>query len=188
MFEGKLIRLRPFELDDSDAVFEYLNHPGLTGRRYIPWEYPNDRPLARSQIDGLVHDLMTARKESTLAVTLADSGEVVGHATMNWDWDPHCPFVAVVIAPSHQRQGCGGEAADLVLRYLFDQTVAHVAQTWVDNWNESGLALARQLGFHESGAMRRAGVHAGQFVNAIAFDLLRREWKQLQEMAHGAGR
>ncbi len=37
-----------------------------------------------------------------LAAVQAETGELLGHANCDWEWDPHTPDLAVVIAPALQ--------------------------------------------------------------------------------------
>jgi RimJ/RimL family protein N-acetyltransferase len=87
------------------------------------------------------------------------------------------PFVAVVIAPVHQRRGCGTAALDHLLRHLFGTTPALAAETWVDDWNEPGLAFAEYYGFREAGRARREGIRNGAYFAAVGLDLTREEWE-----------
>jgi RimJ/RimL family protein N-acetyltransferase len=48
-FRGERVILRAFESEDVPALHAYLNHPELAGRRYIPWDFPNEFPLAKKQ-------------------------------------------------------------------------------------------------------------------------------------------
>jgi RimJ/RimL family protein N-acetyltransferase len=85
--------------------------------------------------------------------------------------------VSVVIGPAHQRRGYGTEALDLLLRHLFATGPALAAETWVDDWNDAGLAFATQHGFLEAGRSRREGIHNGTYFDAVGLDLTRAEWE-----------
>lgn len=179
LFESARISLRPFEADDAAVLGAYLNHPGLTGRRYVPWAFPELAPLSSKQVQGIIQKWSETERSLALAVVRLEGGEPVGHAECDWGWDPHCPSVSVVIAPDHQRQGYGSEALALLLRYLFEHTPAHVAACWVGDWNRPALLFAAHHGFRQAGRMRRAGIRDSQYYDVIVTDLLRSEWKRL---------
>jgi RimJ/RimL family protein N-acetyltransferase len=124
-FCSERTRLRSFELEDAPALHAGLNHPELAGQRYIPWGFSNDFPLSKKQVEGILEKWSEGEKAIHLAVELLSSQELIGHAEYEWEWDPHCPFVSVVIYPPHQHQGYGTEAAGRLLRYLFENTPAH---------------------------------------------------------------
>ena len=182
VFEGEMIRLRPFEPADIPALGAYLNHPTLAGRRYLPWRFPEREPLSHKQVEGVYQKWIEEEEGLRLAVVHRESGDLLGHARCDWEWDPHCPDVAVVTAPTQQRQGYGSEALGLLLRYLFENTVAHNVACWIDDWNEPGLRFAARHGFQQNGRMRRAGVRQGRYYDVIIADMLRPEW-----LARGEG-
>lgn len=176
-FEGRLIRLRAFEPDDAPAVEAYLNHPAVVGRRYVPWSFSDTAPLSGQQAAAILQQWAGTEKGLTLAVVQQASGQVVGHAGCDWEWDPHHPSVSLVIDPARQRQGLGSEALALLLGYLFDYTPAHNVACWIAGWNREGQSLARRHGFQDAGRLRRAGLHQGAYFDLVVMDLLRREWQ-----------
>jgi diamine N-acetyltransferase len=182
-FEGRLIRLRPFEPGDAAAVESYLNHPARLGRRYIPWSFSDTLPLSSGQVAAILLKWGETEKGLVLAVVQRSSGQVVGHTECEWDWDPHNPTISVVIDPAQERQGLGSEALALSLRYLFDYTPANTVTCWIADWNQEGRRLAARHGFHDSGRMRRAGLRQGATFDVVVMDLLRREWQAMSQ--HG---
>jgi ribosomal-protein-alanine N-acetyltransferase len=186
LFHGRTVCLRPFEADDVPALMVYLNHPGLAGRRYIPWTFPELAPLSQKQVQEIVQQWGKAEKSLTLAIVHGASEALLGHAECDWSWDPHCPSLSVVIASEHQRQGYGSESVRLLLQYLFGHTPAHVISCWIADWNRPGLQCAARHGFLAAGRMRRAGLYQGRYFDAIVADLLRSEWKQQGGAFHAA--
>lgn len=178
LFEGQKIRLRAFEPEDAQVLLVYLKHPWLAGRRYIPWSFPADFPLSKKQAEAILQKWSEEEKGIHLAVERLDNGSLVGHLECEWEWDPHCPFVAVVIDPAYQSQGYGSEAVRLLLDYLFRNTPAHNISSWISDWNTPALAFARQLGFQESGRFRRDGYRDGRYTDGITLDILRPEWER----------
>jgi [ribosomal protein S5]-alanine N-acetyltransferase len=186
-FQTPRLYLRPFEPEDGTALAPFLNHPDLAGRRYLPWDFPGDLPLSRKQVDSLLSKWSEGNKEFHLAILLRETQELVGHAVCDWGWDPHSPFLALVIAPDWQRRGYGSEVIRCLLRYLYGATPAHSISTWVAGWNEPALCFAREMGFHESGRSRCEGIRAGVVYDEILFDLLRPEWQEIEGgVVHGA--
>lgn len=186
LFEGDRVVLRPFGLDDVPALESYLNHPELAGRRYIPWAFPEIVPLSRQQIESIVEKWGKTEKGLQLAVVERESGTLLGHAGCDWDWDPHNPSGSLVIAPDYQRQGYGAEVLGLLLRYLFQYTVAHNVTCWIADWNRPARLFAANQGFQEAGRMRRAGIRQGQYFDLILMDLLRPEWVRSGGSVHAS--
>jgi RimJ/RimL family protein N-acetyltransferase len=179
-FSSKSIELRPFTPDDLEALMAYLNHPELTGRRYIPWEFPDDIPLSHSQVEGILKKWGEKKKGFVLGIILRETGALIGHAEADWQWDSHCPDIGMAIDPTHQRQGYGTEVLILLLTYLFDHTPAHNVAAGFAVWNEAAREFAAKNGFTESGTIRRDGIRDGDYFDAVIVDILRPEWKAIQ--------
>ncbi len=170
------VLLRAFEPGDVSSLHAYLNDPALAGRRYLPEGFSDLAPLSMRQVEGVIEQWQKETESWTLAVLENASGELVGHARADWEWDPHCPSACVVIAPAQQRRDFGSAALALAVAFLFEQTPAHVVSAWMASWNEPALTFARANGFTEAGRRPRGGMHGGAFYSEVAFDLLRTDW------------
>jgi RimJ/RimL family protein N-acetyltransferase len=185
-FSTRDTSLRAFEPADAAELQVYLNHPDLAGRRYLPDGVSDLAPLSMRQVEGVIERWQKEDKSWTLAIVDAASGAVLGHTRADWEWDPHCPWVSVAVAPSHQRRGIGSAALAMALRFLFEETPAHVVSGWMSSWNEPAIAFAAKNGFSKAVRRPRAGVHAGAYYSEVAFDLLRREWMSREVTRHAA--
>jgi RimJ/RimL family protein N-acetyltransferase len=169
------LTLRPFETTDAPSLHQLLNEPELLGRRYLE----EDRnPVSLSQVEDLLGKWTKSEGETRSAIAAGDV--FLGIGLVDPSWEPMAPFVAVVIDPAYQRQGSGTVALDLLLQHQFDTTPALGAMTWVDEWNEPGLAFATKYGFQTAGRTRREGIRDGKYFDSVGLDLTREEW--------GAGR
>jgi RimJ/RimL family protein N-acetyltransferase len=177
-FREQGVALRAFEPEDAPSLRDYLNHPSLSGRRYLPDGFSDFAPLSARQVETVIERWQKETGSWTLAVTEAASGAVVGHARADWEWDSHCPSATVVISPEHQRRGAGAAALAVALAFLFEETPAHAVSGWIASWNEPALAFALSSGFREAGRRPRGGLHAGAFYSEVALDLLRPEWSE----------
>ncbi len=179
-FSSKAIELRPFTSDDLPALEAYLNHPEITGRRYIPWEFPDDIPLSQSQVEGILKKWGEKKKGFVLGIILRETGTLIGHAEADWDWDSHYPGIGLAIDPAHQHRGYGTETLNLLLTYLFEHTPAHNVTAGFSDWNEPARKFAAKSGFTESGTIRRDGIRDGAYFDSVIVDILRPEWKAMQ--------
>ncbi len=187
-FQTEQFKLRPLELDDAPDLRAYLNHPKLGGRRYIPREFPDEVPLSSNQAEAIIKKWGEEENQTHLAIELIQKQELIGHVEFEWDWDPLTPWVFIVIARPHQRQGYGTQVAFLILDYLFENTPAHNVSSWMADWNKAGRSFAKQLGFQESGRSRREGFRNGAYYDAVVVDILRPEYMSKGRLSYGAGR
>ncbi|MEN6370234.1 MAG: GNAT family protein [Thermotogota bacterium] len=175
-FETERMALRALELEDAASLQSYLNDDAIRGRRYVPGSVRDVEPLSRAQASAILEEWGKEKSSFTLGVLAKASGRLIGHATCEWSWDPHCPSVSVVIAPSQQRAGYGSEVLRLLVEHLFLDTPAHTITGWIASWNEPALAFAAAFGFVECGRIPRAGLRDGDYYEHVLVDLLRREW------------
>lgn len=175
--QGRHLFLKPFELADAPGLHAIINHPELAGRRYLPSRYSEWASLTQSQVEEIITKWAEEKHGLNLAVWLKDDAKLVGYASCNWHWDPHCPEVVLVISPLHQNQGYGSETLNLILTFLFETTPAHNISLWMADWNTSARRFADKNGFRESGCMRHDGLREGKYYDLILMDLLRPEWK-----------
>jgi RimJ/RimL family protein N-acetyltransferase len=146
-FQTGQLKLRPFEPEDAPVLRAYLNHPKLGGRRYVPHGFPEEVPLSLPQVESIIKRWGEKEREAHLAIEMSDKGELVGHAEFKWGWDPQIPWISLVIARQHQRQGYGTQVAKLILEHLFEYTPAHNVSSWMADWNRAGRSFADKLGF-----------------------------------------
>lgn len=176
-FESERLILRPFGPADAPALQALLNHPELAGRRGLPWGFNEEAPLSQGQVEQILGKWGEGEEGMHLAVVQRESQELIGHAEVDWGWDPHASSLWLLIAPTHQRQGFGSDALRLLLDYIFEYTPAHNVTLWAADWNQAGLAFARKHGFQECGRFRRDSFHRGVYVDGVVFDMLRPEWQ-----------
>lgn len=164
--------MRPFETTDAPALQNLLNQPELLGRRYLD----EDRhPVGLEQVADLLDKWIKSDREAHFAVSTGET--LLGFGLIDPSWEPLAPFVAVIIDPAQQRRGLGTEALDLLLQLVFGMSPALAAETWVDDWNDAGVAFANAYGFREAGRSRREGIRNGKYFAAVGLDLMRAEWE-----------
>ena len=184
ILQTQILILRPFSSEDVPELHHYLNHPDLSGRRYIDWDFEDTLSLSQTQVGKLIEKWN--EKEHGFCYAVARTGPeptLIGHAEANWGWDPHTPNCSVVISPEHQRQGYGSQVLALLLDYMYGFTIAHNISNWIADWNTPALQFAEKNGFRQVGLIRRDTIRYGKFVDAVVVDILRPEWK---ERSHAA--
>jgi ribosomal-protein-alanine N-acetyltransferase len=185
--QGDFVGARFFEPQDLEAVQDYLNHPDLAGRRYLPeGDYPAGLPLSKKMVAEILDKWSGQDRQLHLAVSLPGQGDLIGHASAFWRWDPLCPHVELVISPVYQRRGFGSEALVLLVKWLFDNLPANSISANAAEWNQAGCAFLLKRGFKPAGRERSGGMWGGNFFDMLGYDMLREEWYSQREGGHGA--
>src|SRR3990172_282197 len=107
---GRSVVLRPPEPEDLAELRRILNRPALAGRRTLSGGVAGVLPLSTFDMEQLLDKWRHAPKEPTFVVVTRETGQVVGHAGMGWDWDVHAPWAGVTIDPDQWRRGYGSDA------------------------------------------------------------------------------
>jgi len=170
VFQGPHVSLRAIEADDIADLHPIITHKDMCGRRYIDDE---DRPLSLRDVERALEKWRDA--ENALHLKVVVNEELIGYAMVEYQWDPLTPFLAVVIAPVHQRAGYGTETARLLIDYVFRNLPATAVHSWIADWNTPALAFTESLGFTLAGRVRRDGIYDGRFSDSIPVELLREE-------------
>lgn len=172
--ENGRVRLRAVQQEDLDRVAEYLSHDELSGVRAVDGD--RDRPMSRVELADAVASFPKPEHGEVFGIWVDD--ELVGHSRIDWWWDAHTPSMQVVIEPGSRRAGLGSAAARLVLHHLFEDSLAHLTDVWIPDWNTAGVAFAQSLGYSQVGTARRTGVRHGAYVDALVFCLSRAGWER----------
>lgn len=139
---------------------------------------PSWAPATLEQTKAKLEEIQKKDRTSIFAIYSKDD-EFIGTAAYTASWDPRNPHIGVIIWPEHRRKGYGTEAAKLLMHAVFDDSVAHVLSTGVAGSSKEGIAFAESLGFKRQGAMRRAAMFNGEFIDHIFLDMLREEYREL---------
>jgi RimJ/RimL family protein N-acetyltransferase len=170
------VTLRPFREEDLGFLERMGSDPSVTGQ--FIWTGFRDARTARRrwERDGYVNAESTA-----IAVAGPDgtSGDETVFGIASWDARDRggppggCFEIGVALLPEHRGRGIGTAAHRVMVRHLFECTLAHrlEAQTDVDNVAEQ-TALERS-GFRREGLLRGARFRQGQWRDMLVYGLLR---------------
>ncbi|WP_328540396.1 GNAT family N-acetyltransferase [Streptomyces sp. NBC_00344] len=173
---GKRVRLRGIEPYDWTAFMRFageeerlgvLLHPPRSAEGYRSWA--KEQAAARPEGDCF-----------QLAVEAISTGETVGavgshHADPRAGWFEY----GVTIGADHRRKGYAAEAAELLLRFMFDERRFHKCEARIFAHNEASLTLQRRLGFIEEGRLRDRVFSAGRHQDLVVMGVLAAEFAQL---------
>lgn len=172
------VSLRPFREQDLSFLDRLGSDPSLSGR-YV-WAGFRDSQFRRRRWE---QDGYVAAGSTAVAIVGADElagpDAVLGIAS--WDAKDRggppggCFEIGLALLPEYRGKGLGTAAHAVVVRHLFDCTLAHrlEAQTDADNIAEQ-LALER-VGFRREGVLRGARFREGEWRDLLLYAMLRGE-------------
>jgi RimJ/RimL family protein N-acetyltransferase len=170
--------LRPFREPDLPFLERLGSDPSVTGRYvWAGFRNPRFRQL-RWEKDGYV-----ANDSTALAVTRKDPGSgqeaVLGIAS--WDTRDRggppggCYEIGLALLPECRGRGFGTAAHQLVVRHLFDCTLAHRLEAQTDADNIAEQRALERAGFEREGVLRGARFREGCWRDMLIYGLLRAE-------------
>ena len=168
------LKLREFVLDDWPAVLAYQQD-----QRYLEF-YPF---VTRTESDAkefvqwfLDEQPESPRRRFQLAVTLEETGELIGDAGIRRkpenDWETD---IGHEIAPEHWRNGYATEAAAALINHGFDQMGLHRISSWCIAENVASARVLEQLGLREEGRLRENEFFKNRWWDTLVFGMLRDE-------------
>ena len=177
--------LRPLTPDDVDAVHAYQSLTEVCA--HLPYE-----PRSREEVEKRLTDpdytrpvLEAEGQVLILAITLADTGELVGDALLFWHSELHrSGEVGYELHPDHWGRGYAPEAADAMLRLGFEELGLHRITARIDAENTASAAVLRKLGLRQEAVLVENEWFRGRWSDEIDFAILDREWRAARRSEH----
>jgi RimJ/RimL family protein N-acetyltransferase len=175
--ETERLRLRPFELDDLDVLHEIYSDADVV--RYL-YEEPRtrdelvpalERKLARTALavegDGL-----------SAAVTLRETGQVVGDVSLFWLSEEHRQAeLGFVMHPAWQGRGFATEAARPFLAFAFETLGAHRVIGRLEARNIGSARVLEKLGMRPEAHLVENEWVKGEWQSELVYAILERDWR-----------
>lgn len=170
---SKRLELREFTSDDVGAVHRLFSDDRVT--RQLSFDN-RDREQIAAMLDGvLIRAQADPRVEYYLAVTLKDSGELVGSARLGLD-GVKAGKLGYSIHPDHWGHGYATEAARAIIGFGFNQLQLHRVSAAIGPENSASLAVAERLGMTLEGTIRDHVFTNGAWRDSILYSVLAHEW------------
>lgn len=176
MLEGKRVLLRPVKRSDINYFLKWFNDPEVT--QYLMIFLPMTEMAEEKWIEDLANN---PGNKINLVIEALDQGEnkPIGNiGFVNIIQKDRVAELGIAIGEKdYWSKGYGTEAAQLLIRYGFEQVNLHRINSSVFAFNERSLKLHRKLGFQEEGRQRKTHFRNGQYWDRVMFGLLREEWE-----------
>lgn len=169
--------LRPFEIDDLDARHAYESRTDVA--RYLYW-HPRDRTDCAEKLKASL-DMTTIEREGDalkIAVTLSDSGTLVGDVNIEWlSRENGSAEIGYIFHPDYHGRGYASEAAAELLRLGFDELGVHRIIGRCEARNTASAQVLRKLGMRQEAHLLENEFVKGEWQSELIFAILDREWR-----------
>lgn len=176
--------LRPPQSEDVDGLWPYVSDARIT--TFLAWEPHTDKIMTAGLIQGLQE---AQRNGKGYHWVITFDGKIIGLTSLIdvrrthrvWTFDR--AELSYWLGIEHQGHGYATEAGHAVLQFGFEQLglhkiiVAHAAD------NQPSGKVAQRLGFKPYATERDAFKKAGQWHDLIWYDLLEREFTDLNKLS-----
>lgn len=177
MLKTERLILRPFEIDDVDAVFRYQNNPNAA--KYDGW-----RPCeTREDAEKTVENLMKAAEkgDENRAIVLKNTQELIGQIGLCEDdirhRIPRCKKVNYLIGEEHWGKGYATEALREIQRYAFEDAKLNIITVAYLTGNMASKHVMEKCGFRYDGVIRQAmRRYDGKIFDSFEYSMTRREY------------
>lgn len=173
--------LRPFTMDDLDALYAIQSRPDVT--RYLYWE-PRTRDEVSEAIATRVQRTALEAEGDTLvlAIELRETGALVGDVNLHWLSEAHRQGeIGFVLHPDYHGQGYAREAAVEMLRLGFEGLRMHRIIGRCDGANGASARLMERLGMRREAHLRQNEFVKGEWCDEFVYAMLADEWQALKD-------
>ena len=177
---GSRVILRDAQPSDAESYVYWQSH-GEWRFLDAPWEgsdLPEDKweDAKRQFLERLEQELPSPRTRAFIATRTGDQplGWVTRYKRETRAW---CVGIDICV-DVYLNRGFGTEALQLWVDYLFAHSDVH--RLGIDTWsfNPRMMRVAEKLGFRHEGTEREVRRWEGEWLDAVHYGLLRREWQR----------
>lgn len=176
LFEGRIVRLRCYEPEDIDKLYEDFQRNSEIGRRSFEVEWP----LSKAQMLRNIEQGSTSIPETDnrpLAIETIKRRLVGGVAVYNTNRKNGTFDIGISISDEREwGKGYAKEAMLLMIRYMFHELRYQKCNIGIKAFNERAIKFHRKLGFRDEGRRRFDYFSNGQFHDTVLMGLTRVEY------------
>ncbi|WBB71721.1 GNAT family protein [Micromonospora sp. WMMD1128] len=180
MLTGRIVGIRPMEVDDLRFLADLANHPGV--RNFVGgWEWPISPDAQAEWFQSSQRDPRTRR----LTVTDGPNGEPLG-LTGLWDvdWHNRGALTAIKLMPGRAPKGAGSDAIKLIMAWAFyDVGLRRLHSTILAFNGPSYGAYVRRCGWRVEGREHESVFRGGQWHDLLRVAALRPDFDALADAA-----
>lgn len=177
LFEGNKIRFAAFDAEKDAEVFaKWTNDP-----EYLRLtEYAPALPLSAFHIKKKYEEMEkeAGRDFYYFVIRTREDDRAIGFARVYWiEWNHgNGHFNMGLGSPDDRRQGMGGEALEMMLRYVFEELNLYRLTVNTFEYNTGAQKFLEKHGFRCEVRRREAIYRDGRYWDALTYGILANEW------------
>jgi RimJ/RimL family protein N-acetyltransferase len=183
LFAGKLICLAPINPEqDAEIESRWTHDPVYLRMLDSSPVYPLSSAQIRKKYETIDKQSSEGNTLFYFTIRALSDDRLIGFTRLYWvDWTNSNAFIELGIGnPADRRNGYGGEALGLMIRYTFHELNLYRLTAMVPEYNSIVLHLLTKSGFSEEVRRRCVLNRDGRLWDLLNLGLLRDEWVKNQ--------
>ncbi|MEM9409853.1 MAG: GNAT family N-acetyltransferase [Planctomycetota bacterium] len=171
--------LRPFQIEDEEAVFEICREKAIAAStRTIPHPYP------RAQAEHWIKqhpEMWLDGKAAVFAICNRLTGRLIGAVGLQIDREDQNAELGYWIDKTEWGQGYCTEAAQETIRFAFEELSLHKVHAHFMTSNPASGRVMEKIGMKQEGVLRGHVRKWGQFHDIVFYGLLKKDFMSCQK-------
>lgn len=172
MLKGEKVRLRAFEMADSEEDYLFVSDSETILTMYKGLPFPYTRKDEQEWLGG---QSGYTRGEYQFAVETLDRQYVGRCGIISMDWKNRVAELAMMIGTPYRSLGYATEAVSLLCDFCFSQLNLHRLKASVLDFNTPALRVYEHCGFREEGRLREEVFRSGAYRDVVLLGRLESE-------------
>jgi RimJ/RimL family protein N-acetyltransferase len=174
--ETERLLLRAFRAADLEPVHAMQSHETVV--RYLEWGPRSQDEVAESlRMKIAATSIRTEGDVLSLALTLPDTGELVGDVVLQYVSEGHGRGeIGFIAHPDHGGKGYTTEASRVLLRIAFEDLGLHRVIGQVESRNAASIRVLEKLGMRREAHFVENVFVKDEWQDELLYAILEREW------------
>lgn len=181
MYEGKLVRLRPYNKEDLPLRMEYINNPEIVSRLTPEVPYP----VTLYEEEKWYQSITAESDIYKFAIETLEDGKFIGGCSINHiSWKNRVAAIGIFIGDkAYQSKGYGTDALTVLIDFVFQQMNINKISLCVYSFNVSAINCYKKLGFQVEGVLRQEIYKDGKYFDKILMGLFKQEYDEMHPLS-----
>ena len=181
----KRLILRPFTMEDAQAVFDYSHQPNVgLNAGWKPHDSVEETRDTMQQI--------FIGKEGVFAIVVQETGQLIGSVGLIDDpkrENPRAKMLGYALSENYWGKGFMTEAVHALMRYAFERMEVDLVSAYCYPNNRRSRNVLQKCGFEFEGKLRKSEVRFdGSVMDDECFSLMRERWNHIPPAQDAMGK